>query len=100
VVEDLDLSLNAGSASILVGGGTLVSGTLGVNAGSIELCTDGKVAIRLTVESNITFSHNLDETDLRRNGDTWSLTPSLPSGTVDLQVEGNAASFTLNPDGG
>jgi hypothetical protein len=103
-VDEIDLSLNAGSASILVAEGSVVSGSLSVNAGSIELCTDGALAIHLTLAENITFSHNLAESDLGRDGDTWSYVPSYPPGAVvslvDLHIAGNAGSFTLNPEGG
>jgi len=103
-VEDFDLSLNAGSATILVADGADVSGSMNVNAGSIELCTQGALAIRLTIESSFAFSHNLEESGLGRDGDTWSLVPSFPADTVvsfvDLHIEGNAGSFALNPEGG
>jgi len=103
-VDTLDLSLNAGSASITVGEAADVSGAISVNAGSIELCTHGEVAFRLTVEDNITFSHNLEESGLGQDGDIWSYSPPVPPGAalsfVELRIEGNAASFTLNPEGG
>lgn len=103
-VDRLDLSLNAGSASVVVGGTADVTGSLSVNAGSIELCTKGLSEIRLTVKENITFSHNLADSNLGRDGDAWSFTPSHPAGAVvsviDLHIEGNAGSFALNPEGG
>jgi hypothetical protein len=103
-VADLQMSLNAGSASILVANGADVTGSLSVNAGSIELCATGAVALRLTVKENLTFSHNLQESGFSHDGDTWSYSPPVPSGVVvssiDLHIEGNAGSFTLNPKGG
>lgn len=103
-VDNLGFSLNAGSASILVGNGTSLSGSLSVNAGSIDLCTSGALAIHLTVEENITFATNLEETNLAQEGNTWSYVPSYPADTVvslvDLHIEGNAGSFDLNPEGG
>jgi hypothetical protein len=50
---------------------TAAAGEILVNAGAISLCTasDGAVAITVT-ETNITFSHNLDESGLTRTGDT------------------------------
>jgi hypothetical protein len=103
-VDDLQMSLNAGSASIVVADGADVSGSLSVNAGSIELCAPGAVALRFTVKENLTFSHNLEESGLGHDGDVWTYSPPVPSGAVvssiDLHVEGNAGSFTLNPEGG
>ena len=100
-VQRLDMSLNAGSAAITIGAGSALDATLSVNAGSIDVCTEDGVALRVTTDSNITFSHNLDETDLVQDGDTWS-TPGYTDADDRVQIElsGNAASFTLNPDDG
>jgi hypothetical protein len=108
-VEDLDLAVNAGSASIIIGDQANIGGSLHVNVGSIEVCTTfGNLS--LTVQPNVTFSHNLDELEqqgkLLRRGNTWSTPPiSGPRGlpplsNVTLTIDGNAASFTLNPEGG
>ncbi len=100
-IERLDLSLNAGSASIVIGPGMYMAGELSVNAGSIELCTTGDVALRITAEPNITFSTNLDESDLVKSGDTWSTAGYTgASDQVRIQLSGNAGSFELNPEGG
>ncbi|MEX0710160.1 MAG: DUF5668 domain-containing protein [Chloroflexota bacterium] len=100
-VERLDLSLNAGSAGIVIGAETGLDATLSVNAGSIDVCTEDGVALRVTTDANVTFSHNLDETNLVHDGDTWS-TPGYADATDRVQIElsGNAASFTLNPEEG
>jgi hypothetical protein len=100
-VDDLDLSSNAGSASIVIAAGLDMTGSLSVNAGSIELCTSGDVALRITSDPNITFSTNLDETDLVKNGNTWSTADyAAASEQVSIKLSGNAGSFTLNPEGG
>ncbi len=100
-VDNLDLSLNAGSASIVIGSGLDMTGSLSVNAGSIELCTTGDVALRITSDPNITFSTNLDETDLSKSGNTWSTANyEGASQHVRIQLSGNAGSFALNPEGG
>lgn len=100
-IDDLDLSLNAGSASIVIGSGQDMTGSLSVNAGSIELCTTGDVALRITTDANITFSTNLDETDLTKTGNTWSTADyEGASRQVRIQLSGNAGSFALNPEGG
>jgi hypothetical protein len=106
-VADLDVSLNAGSMSIVVGADTDLAGTIGANAGSIDFCAPEAAlrfegaALRFTVDANVTFSHNLDETDLIKSGDTFT-TPGFESAVhrIDLRLEGNAASFTLNPEEG
>jgi hypothetical protein len=100
-VDDLDLSLNAGSAVILIGAGMSMDASVSANAGSIEVCTDDGVALSVTTDTNFTFSDNLDDSDLQRVGDTWS-TPGFAdaSDQVRIDLEGNAGSFTLNPEGG
>lgn len=98
-VAELSASANAGSLSIVVDEATTAEGSLNVNAGSIELCVADGTAVEITVnDSNITFSHNLDDSGLDRSGDTWR----SGDGTADviLEIEGNAASFTYNPTGG
>jgi hypothetical protein len=100
-VDNLDLSLNAGSAVVLIGAGTSMDATMSVNAGSIEVCTADGVALSVKTDANITFSHNLDESGLQHVGDTWS-TPGYADADeqVRIDLDGNAASFTLNPEGG
>jgi len=85
--------------SIDADGSTRLSGSVGMNAGSLELCVPDDAAIAVTLEdTNVTFSHNLDEAGLSRNGDTWS--SENGGANVILSVSGNAASFTLNPEEG
>ena len=98
-VEDLSVDANAGSISIETDGSTTLAGSVEMNAGSLELCVPDSVVVAITIEDdNVTFSHNLGESGLTREGDTWR----SGSGTaaVTLDVDGNAASFSLNPEGG
>lgn len=100
-VERLDLSLNADSASVMIGTAMEMRGSLSVNAGSIEVCTLGGIAVEFTLDSNITFSHNLDGSGLTRAGDTWSTSGYAAAvDQIRLEISGNAGSFTLNPEGG
>ncbi len=109
-VDDLSLSLNAGSASVVIGSGVdphrthlaaHMNASLSVNAGSIELCTTGDVALQVTSDPNITFSTNLDGSNLVKAGNTWSSAGyANASAQVQIQLSGNAGSFTLNPEGG
>lgn len=100
-VDELDLSLNAGSVQVSIGAGMAMDARMSVNAGAIDVCTGDGVALSVTTSSNITFSHNLDESSLQKVGDTWS-TAGYADATdqVHIELDGNAGSFTLNPEGG
>ena len=97
-VDELSVSANAGSVSIEVDDGTELSGSVEMNAGSLELCVPDGVGLEITMsDDNVTFSHNLDERGMTRDGDVWRLGVG---DAITLSVEGNAASFELNPEGG
>jgi hypothetical protein len=97
-VSALSVDANAGSISIEVDDATELAGSVEMNAGSLDLCVPEGIGLAITLsDDNITFSHNLDDLGLTRQGDIWR------SGTGDaitLSIEGNAASFTLNPEEG
>ena len=98
-VDALTVTANAGSLGLAVDGDSAVNGSIEMNAGSLELCVDPDVAIAITVDDdNVTFSHDLDASGLTLQGDRWSSGDG--EADVTLDVEGNAASFTYNPDGG
>ena len=98
-VRELTIDANAGPVSIEADDSTVLDGSIEMNAGSLELCAPDDLAIAITIEGeNVTFSHNLDELGLSRQGDTWSSSDGEPD--LRLGVDGNAASFTLNPEGG
>jgi hypothetical protein len=101
-VQQLDLHLNAGSLSLLTDAGTQLAGRIGVNAGSVDLCTDAEAGLRIAVDANVTFAHNLDDSGLQKSGEETYTSASFDSAaqTIDLELEGNAASFTLNPEEG
>jgi hypothetical protein len=101
-VRDFDMSMNAGEAAIQTDAQTALTGSFTMNAGSFKLCVPDGAAIRIDVaDANFTFSHNLDDSGLTRSGDTWTSDAFEGADTaIDLRLEGNAASFTFNPDGG
>ena len=101
-VDELDIQLNAGSLSLLTDAGTQLAGRIGVNAGSVDLCTDPEAGLRITVDANVTFAHNLDDSGLQKSGEGTYTSANFASAaqTIDLRLEGNAASFTLNPEEG
>ncbi|MGZ8475118.1 MAG: LiaI-LiaF-like domain-containing protein [Candidatus Limnocylindria bacterium] len=92
---DLDVSANAGSVVMVLSGDT--SGSVSANAGSIDVCVPDDAALRIEVEEQFAFGTNLDGQGLERVGDTWQRSGTGP--TIELRVEGNAASFNLNSAG-
>jgi len=100
-MDVLNLSVNAGSAWVIIGPGSSMDASMSVNAGSIDVCIADRVAVSVTTNANITFSTNLDESGLTQTGDTWSVDGyATAADRVHIDLEGNAASFTLNPEGG
>ena len=98
-VRGLSIDANAGSISIDADESTLLDGSVEMNAGSLELCAPPGATIAITMEGeDVSFSHNLDESELTRGGDTWTNAGGEPD--LRLSVDGNAASFTLNPEEG
>jgi hypothetical protein len=97
-VSTIDVSVNAGRVRIRTDGD--LHGELSANAGSLDLCVPDDMALRIRVEEQLTFSHNLDDRGLTRNGDFWTREGSPSGGLVDVSIQGNAANLTLDPDGG
>ena len=96
-IDTIEVDINAGRARVALDGS--VGGRLGVNAGAIDLCVPADASLRLQVNDQLTFVTNLAERGLTQAGTTWTRT-GTGTATIDLVVEGNAASFTLDPDGG
>ena len=96
-VRGLDLSMNAGRARLTLGG-SVESGHLSVNAGAIDLCVPTSAELTLDVAEQLTFATNLEESGLTQNGTVWQRAGSGGQ-AIDLSIEGNAASFNLNPSG-
>jgi hypothetical protein len=94
----LELTMNAGRARVSLAAGSTL-GSLSVNAGAIDLCVPADAALILRVPDQLTFAHNLGQRGLVHDGDTWRRS-GTDGNTIDLSVNGNAASFTLDPDGG
>jgi hypothetical protein len=98
-IDDLDLSMNAGRIRLLVGPVNL-RGDVSLNAGAFDLCVPDGVGLRLEVTDQLTFGHNLDARGLVRSGSTWTRAAAGVDQVIELAVDGSAASFRLNPDGG
>ncbi len=100
-IDRLDISANAGRARITLGGGA-TTGSLSANAGAIDLCISPDASVRIVMEDQLTFAHNLDERGFTRDGAQWTRSDNVRLGAdfIDLIVDGNAASFTLDPEEG
>jgi hypothetical protein len=97
-VDGLAIDANAGSISVDADDATVLDGSVELNAGSIELCVPESAGVAITIaDDNFTFSHNLDDRGLEQRGDTWT---TGGQAAITLDVDGNAASFTLNPEDG
>ena len=97
-IGNLQVEANAGRVRITLGA-SVTSGNLQANAGGIDLCVPASAAVSLQVTDNLTFGTNLGQSGLSHVGSTWSR-PGSGGPTIHLSVEGNAASFNLNPEGG
>lgn len=96
-IGTLNVDTNAGRARIRLGG-PVSGGELSVNAGAIDLCVPDDAALRFEVDDQLTFATNLDDSGLDQSGETWTRDGSGPQ--ILLEIDGNAASFTLNPEDG
>jgi len=98
VIGDLQAQVNAGRARITLGG-PVNDGSLQADAGSIDLCVPPSAALILDVQDRLAFDTNLGRSGLTHQGELWTRAGS-GGPTIHLSVEGNAASFNLDPVGG
>ena len=98
-IDELDLSMNAGRIRVVAGPVNL-RGDVSLNAGAFDLCVPDGVGLRFDVTDQLTFGHNLGDRGLVRSGSTWTRAAAGVDQTIELAVDGSAASFRLNPDGG
>jgi hypothetical protein len=118
-LASLEIEANAGDVSVFAGEGSigrlrvimnagrarltlaepLDGGQLSVNAGAIDLCVPPTAELSLDVAEQLTFATNLEDRHLTKSGTGWHRAGS-GGPTIALKIEGNAASFTLNPSGG
>ena len=98
-VRHLAVKMNAGRVRLALGAGA-ATGSISVNAGTVDLCVPAGAGLRLDVEEQLTFVTNLSSRGLAHDGTVWTRAASNGGGIIDLAVEGNAASFNLDPSGG
>jgi hypothetical protein len=96
-VARLDVQMNAGSARISAPNATL-TGTFGVNAGSISFCVPEGVGVRINGPDNLTAANNFAERGLTKVGASWeSSNYAAASNRFTITASANAGSLTLNP---
>jgi hypothetical protein len=99
-LDRLAVEVNAGSAKVALPARSL-SADLSVNAGSISFCAPEGAGLRITTNDNLTAGNNFDEHGLTKTGDTWETAGYGAAGIqIEIDAEANAASFSLNPEGG
>jgi cell wall-active antibiotic response 4TMS protein YvqF len=93
-----DVTVNAGRLRIETGSAPM-TGSFQVNAGAIDLCVPADVGLRIETTDQLTFATNLGSAGLAHTGNVWTRDAAAGAPTIDLSVEGNAASFTLKGEG-
>jgi hypothetical protein len=99
-ISTLDIQMNAGRARIRLDDAVPVTGQISMNAGALELCVPAGAELRLKTNDQLTFVTNLAQRGLTHEGDTWRRAGQPGSRAIELSIEGNAANFNLDPDGG
>jgi hypothetical protein len=102
IADTVEASLNAGSAGIQFSDQTDVGSVrLSANAGEFHVCVPDGLGLQVTMGSEVAVGHNLAEEGLTEDGNVWR-TPGYASAAtqIDIVFSGNAAAFTLNPEGG
>jgi hypothetical protein len=99
-VGGLELTLNAGSGKMSFPSRSSFQGSLKVNAASVAICVPQEVGLRVEVRGAL-HSADFGPQGLVKTGDTWE-TPNwgVAAERIDLQIDANAASVSLNPPGG
>jgi len=119
----LDVSVNAGDARLDLGEttglqevnasanfGTLavtfprtdgvLSGTLSANAGALRICVPQGVPLVIRAGDHALASNNFVDRGLVRSGDTWTGGDAAASGRLELHLDANLGSITLDPENG
>ena len=97
-LDSLQVQINAGSITMTLPHQS-VTGSLEVNAGSVELCAAPDAGVRIRTDESILASY--DFSGLTKNGSTWQ-TPGYDGAEIkiDLEAHANAGSVSLDRSGG
>lgn len=97
----LNMTLNAASANLaLPSSGLGATGTVHLNASSLNVCADPGLALRFNYDETL-GSNDFAAAGLTRSGDTW-MTPGYDSAAahVELNLSANVSSISLSRSGG
>ena len=97
---DLQIGLNAGSLNLTLPNES-TTGSIEVNAGSVNLCTPRGAALKLDTSDSVVGSYDYENQGLVKAGTTWQ-TPGFDDAAVriELDTRANAGSFSLDPEDG
>lgn len=99
-VHRIDIQLNAGSVGVTLPH-VSTTGTIHANAGTVRLCAQPGVGLKLHTGESIVASYDYADHGLVQDGSTWT-SPDFASAPekIELQTDANAGSFTLDPEEG
>jgi hypothetical protein len=97
-IQRVAITMNAGRVRLAAGSAPM-TGRISVNAGQIDLCVPEEVGLRLDVTNQLTFDTNLGSEGLDQSGTEWTREATGGAPTIDLSIDGNAASLRLLPEG-
>ncbi len=99
-IDSIGAGLNAGSLGLYLPAVT-TTGTIEANAGSVRLCAPPGVALRLHTSESVLSAYDFEDAGLVQVGDVWE-TPGYDTAVtrIELQLETNAGSVSLDPAGG
>ncbi len=99
-INDIQISLNAGSLGLTLPS-LSTTGSIDVNAGSVQICAPPGAGLRLETRESIVSSYDFEGHGLVKNGSTWE-TPGFDSAPVKIALRTSAAagSVSLDPSGG
>jgi hypothetical protein len=98
-IQRVTITMNAGRVRLTAGLAPM-TGRISVNAGQIDLCVPEDAGLRLIVTDQLTFVSNLGSQGLVQSGTEWTREATGGAPTIDLSLDGNAASLRLQPEGG
>lgn len=122
-LDTLDLSVNAGDARLDLGGTTglrevdasanfgslavalprpdgVLEGTISANAGSVRLCTPEGTLLVIHAGDQPLGSNNFASRGMTKSGNTWTRGNPVADTRLDLNIDANLGSITLDPEDG